>query len=96
MSESATVMIPEPMPVLGPVQLAAAGYLARYSGRTRDAYALDLKTYFAWCAARGAEVFEMTRPTSRSTSGGWRSSATTPRRPLPGGSRPWRGTTGSP
>jgi integrase/recombinase XerD len=62
MSESATVMTPEPMPMFGPVQLAAAGYLARYSGRTRDAYALDLKTYFAWCAARGTEVFEMTRP----------------------------------
>jgi len=44
MSESATVMIPEPMPMFGPVQLAAAGFLARYSGRTRDAYALDLKT----------------------------------------------------
>ena len=62
MSESATVMVPEPMPLFGPVQLAAAGFLARYSGRTRDAYALDLKTYFAWCATRGAEVFEMTRP----------------------------------
>ena len=62
MSESATVMIPEPMPMFGPVQLAAAGYLARYSGRTRDAYALDLKTYFAWCRARGTDVFEMTRP----------------------------------
>jgi site-specific recombinase XerD len=62
MSESATVTIPEAMPLFGPVQLAATGYLARYSGRTRDAYALDLKTYFAWCAARGTEVFEMTRP----------------------------------
>jgi integrase/recombinase XerD len=62
MSESATVRIPEPMPMFGPVQLAAAGFLARYSGRTRDAYAPDLKTYFAWCAARGTEVFEMTRP----------------------------------
>ena len=62
MPESATVVIPEPMPLFGPVQLAAAGFLARYSGRTRDAYALDLKTYFAWCAARGTEVFEMTRP----------------------------------
>ena len=62
MSESATAVIPEPMPLFGPVQLAAAGFLARYSGRTRDACALDLKTYFAWCAARGTEVFAMTRP----------------------------------
>jgi integrase/recombinase XerD len=42
--------------------LAAAGYLARYSGRTRDAYALNLRTFFAWCSDRNAEVFAMTRP----------------------------------
>ena len=62
MSESTTVMIPEPMPAFEAVHLAAAGFLARYSGRTREAYTLDLKTFFAWCAARGTEVFEMTRP----------------------------------
>jgi site-specific recombinase XerD len=62
MSESTVVMIPEPMPPFGDVHLAAAGFLARYSGKTRIAYALDLKTYFVWCAARGAEVFAMTRP----------------------------------
>ena len=32
MSESATVVIPEPMPLFGPVQLAAAGFLARRAG----------------------------------------------------------------
>ena len=62
MPESYTVMIPEPMSTFGSVHLAAVGFLARYSGRTRDAYALDLKSYFAWCASRHAEVFEMTRP----------------------------------
>ena len=62
MSESTVVMIPEPMPPFGEVHLAAAGFLARYSGKTRIAYTLDLKTYFVWCAARGAEVFAMTRP----------------------------------
>lgn len=62
MSESTVVMIPEPVPPFGEVHLAAAGFLARYSGKTRIAYALDLKTYFVWCAARGAEVFAMTRP----------------------------------
>ena len=62
MSESTVVMIPEPMPPLGEVHLAAAGFLSRYSGKTRIAYALDLKTYFVWCSARGAEVFAMTRP----------------------------------
>jgi hypothetical protein len=61
MSESATVVIPESMPMFGPVQLAAAGFLARYSGPTCDAYALDLKTYFAWCAARHGGVRGLTR-----------------------------------
>jgi integrase/recombinase XerD len=62
MSESSTVMIPEPIPPFGSVHLAAAGFLARYSGRTRDAYTLDLKTYFAWSTERRVEVFAMTRP----------------------------------
>jgi len=62
MSESTVVMIPEPIPPLGEVHLAAAGSLARYSGKTRIDYALDLKTYFVWCAARGTEVFAMARP----------------------------------
>ncbi len=62
MSESTVVMIPEPMQPFGEVHLAAAGFLARYSGKTRVAYALDLKTYFGWCAERGTAVFAMTRP----------------------------------
>ncbi len=62
MPESNAVMIPESLPPFGTVHLAAAGFLARYSGRTRDAYALDLKTYFEWCAVRRVEVFAMTRP----------------------------------
>jgi site-specific recombinase XerD len=62
MSESTVVMIPEPIPPFAEVHLAAAGFLARYSGKTRVAYALDLKTYFCWCADRGTDVFAMTRP----------------------------------
>ena len=30
-------------------QLALAGFLAGYSGLTRDAYTLDLRHYVAWC-----------------------------------------------
>ena len=62
MSESSQLMSPPPLPPFAAVHLAAAGYLARYSGRTRDAYTLDLKTFFAWCAERNTEVFAMTRP----------------------------------
>lgn len=61
MSESMIVVIPEQLPP-DDLRLAAAGFLARYSGRTRDAYALDLRTFFCWCAARGVAVFAMTRP----------------------------------
>jgi site-specific recombinase XerD len=61
-SESTTIATPDPMPPIGDLHLAAAGFLARYSGRTRDAYALDLRTFFCWTAARGVAVFDMTRP----------------------------------
>jgi hypothetical protein len=30
-------------------QLALAGFLAGYSGLTRDAYTLDMRQYVAWC-----------------------------------------------
>ena len=33
-----------------PARLALAGFLAGYSGLTRDAYALDLRQFAAWCA----------------------------------------------
>jgi site-specific recombinase XerC len=62
MSESSELTSPLPPPLFAAVHLAAAGFLARYSGRTRDAYTLDLKTYFAWCAERDTQVFAMTRP----------------------------------
>ena len=62
MSESGVVIVPEPLPFMDQPHLAAAGFLARYSGRTRDAYALDLRTFFGWCATGRVEVFAMTRP----------------------------------
>src|SRR5215469_15403246 len=33
----------------GPEQLALAGFLASYSGLTRDAYMLDLRQFTTWC-----------------------------------------------
>jgi len=41
---------------------AAAGFLARYGGPTRRAYAGDLRAWFAWCKNRGLEVLEVKRP----------------------------------
>ena len=38
-------------------QLALAGFLAGYSGLTRDAYTLDLRQYVAWCTEHRLAVF---------------------------------------
>ena len=43
-------------------RLALAGFLAGYSGLTRDAYALDLRQYTTWCQQRGLHLFEARRP----------------------------------
>jgi site-specific recombinase XerD len=47
---------------LDEAELAAAAFLARYSGRTLDAYRHDLRTFFQWAAAVGLAVLEATRP----------------------------------
>jgi integrase/recombinase XerD len=38
-------------------ELALVGFLAGYSGLTRDAYALDLRQYVAWCTERDIALF---------------------------------------
>ena len=38
-------------------ELALVGFLAGYSGLTRDAYALDLRQYVAWCTERDITLF---------------------------------------
>ena len=43
-------------------QMAAAAYLARYSGRTLETYRYDLRTFFQWCTDVGLAVLEATRP----------------------------------
>jgi integrase/recombinase XerD len=46
-----------------PAELAAAGYLARYSGGTRETYRVSLKILWDWCAGLGVDVLEgMRRP----------------------------------
>ena len=42
-------------------QLALAGFLAGYSGLTRDAYALDLRQYVAWCSEHNLTLFAVRR-----------------------------------
>jgi site-specific recombinase XerD len=43
-------------------ELAAAAFLARYSGRTLDAYRHDLRMFFAWSAEHGLAVLRACRP----------------------------------
>jgi site-specific recombinase XerD len=42
--------------------LAAVSFLARYSGRTLEAYRHDLRHYFQWAADNQVEVLKATRP----------------------------------
>jgi len=43
-------------------QVAAAAFLARYNGRTLDAYRYDLRTFFQWAADAGLTVLDAKRP----------------------------------
>ena len=62
-------------------QLALAGFLAGYSGLTRDAYTLDLRQYVAWCTEDRLAVFGRAAPTSSAspaTSSPWRAGPLSP------------------
>ena len=41
-----------------PERLALAGFLAGYTGLTREAYALDLRQYASWCAQHQLRLFQ--------------------------------------
>ena len=43
------------------VQLTVAGFLAGYNGLTREAYALDLRQWMAWCSTNGLALFDAKR-----------------------------------
>ncbi|HLX47431.1 MAG TPA: hypothetical protein VKS82_03775 [Streptosporangiaceae bacterium] len=42
-------------------QLALAGFLAGYSGLTRQAYELDLRQFVGWCQQRQIQLFQARR-----------------------------------
>ena len=44
-----------------PEKLALAGFLAGYSGQTREAYALDLRQFSTWCRGRQLRLFAARR-----------------------------------
>lgn len=84
-SITATIQLPEPRYLADEAQLAAAAFLARYSGRTLDAYRHDLRGFFQWAADSGLVVLEVTRPISSGIAARWRS-ADSPRQRSIGGS----------
>lgn len=49
--------------ITGPAELAAAGFLARYAGGTRESYRVSLKILWDWCAQHELNVLSgVTRP----------------------------------
>jgi site-specific recombinase XerD len=62
--ESATTTIETPRDdfVIDDAQLAAVAFLARYNGRTLDAYRHDLRGFFQWAAQNNLAVLAATRP----------------------------------
>jgi site-specific recombinase XerD len=65
-----TALVPVTLPLDRPfdetpvddAEQAAAAFLARYQGRTLDAYRYDLRAFFQWAADEGLEVLKATRP----------------------------------
>jgi hypothetical protein len=47
--------------LVDPEHVALAGFLGGYRGLTRDAYALDLRQFVAFCAERQLGLFEVHR-----------------------------------
>ena len=62
MTGSGAVLVPVAEPLFsGEERTALAGFLAGYSGLTRDAYTLDLRMYTSWCAQHGLHLFTARR-----------------------------------
>ena len=60
MAESSSVVLYDPHTTDREV-IAAAGFLAGYSGRTREAYTLDLRQFVGWCREHGIGLFDVRR-----------------------------------
>jgi integrase/recombinase XerD len=57
-----TIQNPEDQLSFDEAQLAAVSFLARYSGRTLEAYRHDLRGFFQWATDHDIEVLKATRP----------------------------------
>src|SRR5215813_8896140 len=59
-STSTAIAVPEPV-FIAQERLVLAGFLAGYTGLTREAYALDLRQFTAWCQLRHLHLFQARR-----------------------------------
>jgi len=58
---TATALVPIQPAFSDAERLALAGFLGGYRGLTREAYALDLRQFAAWCAAHSLRLFRARR-----------------------------------
>jgi len=56
-------------------RLALAGFLAGYTGLTREAYALDLRQYASWCQQHHVRLFDARRADIESFARSWKPGA---------------------
>ena len=54
------IRLPEGDVIIDDAQLAAVAFLARYSGRTLDAYRHDLRGFFQWASDNNLDVLAAT------------------------------------
>ena len=59
-SPSSVIAVAEPV-FTNAERLALAGFLAGYTGLTREAYALDLRQYASWCQQHHVRLFDARR-----------------------------------
>jgi len=55
-------ILPTDLPDPRPLQLAVAGYLARFKGISRTHAESDLRAYLTWCRERRLEPLTASRP----------------------------------
>jgi integrase/recombinase XerD len=61
MTATTTALVPVQPAFSDAERLALAGFLAGYRGLTRDAYALDLRQFIAWCRTCSLDLFAVRR-----------------------------------
>jgi len=60
-TSTSTAVVPVEPVFTGSERLALAGFLAGYTGLTREAYALDLRQYASWCQQHHLRLFQARR-----------------------------------